>query len=65
MSMQSGVPLIDPKANKKKILVATPKLSDVQADINLSMERVNQSAQYKMAEFDKWVDFRNVFHLEV
>lgn len=57
--------LIDLKVNVKGILVEEPNISNVQVAINLAIELVNQSAQEKMGDFDSWLDFRSVVHLEV
>lgn len=65
-AMQSGMPLIYPKAKGKgNIIEPAEKMSKVQADINASMIQVDESAKEIMAKFDACVDFKTVEDLIV
>lgn len=64
-TIQSGLPLIDPKAKRKEKLTEPAKMTKVQAEINASMIKVDESSKAKIKQFDDWVDFRTVDHLIV
>lgn len=54
------MPLIDPKAKGKGILIEPEKMSKAQTDINASMIQVDESAKVRMAKFDAWIDFKQL-----
>lgn len=65
-SMQSKLPLIDPKDKGKEILVEpTEKKSNFQAGINAVMIQVDINVKEIMSKFDTSVDFRIVENLIV
>lgn len=65
VAKQSDLTSINPNPEEKKKLVEPVKAFNVQAAINIAMQRVDEISKEKMVKFVSWVTYQIVIHLEV